>query len=236
MVTAIKLKNYLLGIDLGPSSIGWAVIELDEHGNPVRILAAGVRRFEAGVQGDIESGRDVSSATERRDARGPRRQHWRRQWRQRKVFRLLARHGLLPACDDDSHDARHQHLQELDASLREQYETNEDRREAHVLAYRLRAMALDADAPLDLHALGRAFYHLAQRRGFLSNRKAAGDDDERGAVKQGIAELADKLQQTGSRTLGEYFASLDPEEQRIRSRWTSRAMYIDEFNAMWNAQ
>ena len=74
-----------------------------------------------------------------------------------------------------------------------------------------------------------ALYHLAQRRGFLSNLKAPSkDDDDAGKVESGINELSDLMAQAGSRTLGEYFASLDPEQFRIRQRWTARTMYIDE--------
>lgn len=81
-------NRYRLGIDLGSGSVGWAAV-LDADGESPKILGMGVRRFEAGVQGDIEAGRDESRATARRDARGPRRQTWRRQYRLRKVFRDL---------------------------------------------------------------------------------------------------------------------------------------------------
>ncbi len=229
-----ELDFYILGLDLGPSSIGWAIVECDPDGNPLRITKAGVRRFEAGVLGDIEGGRDESRATQRRDARGPRRQHWRRQWRMQKVFRTLQRHGMLPD-SDDSAEARHENLLKLDASLRASFVDPDDRVEAHLLGYRLRTRALDEKLPLD--ALGRAFYHLAQRRGFLSNRKAASDDeDERGVVKQGIGELREAIEAAGARTIGEYFASLDPEQERIRSRWTARGMFLDEFEKLWTAQ
>jgi hypothetical protein len=66
--------RYILGIDAGPASVGWAVVELSEQGEPKRLHAAGVRRFEAGVEGDIQRGRDESLSTKRREARGPRRQ------------------------------------------------------------------------------------------------------------------------------------------------------------------
>ena len=123
--------QYILGLDLGPSSIGWAIIAL-ENGEPAAVAAAGVRRFEAGVQGDIEAGRDESRATQRRDARSPRRQTWRRQ------------------------------------------------------------------------------YHLSQRRGYQSNRKAAKEDDDRSVVKKGTSELEQAITAAGARTLGEYFAGLLP--------------------------
>ncbi len=227
------IGHYLLGLDLGTTSIGWAVIACDDQGRPERIANAGVRRFDAGVLGDIESGRDESRATERRAARGPRRQTWRRQWRLRKVFRLLARHGLLPQAED-APEARHQALLELDAQLRREFLPEQDRIAHHLLPYHLRAAALDR--PLPPLALGRALYHLAQRRGFLSNRKANRDDEEQGVVKQGIAALDTSMTETGARTLGEYFSRLDPEEERIRARWTSRRMYLDEFEKIWAEQ
>lgn len=232
-----KLGDYILGLDLGPSSLGWAIIELiekDGEKKPGRIVKTGVRRFEAGVLGDIESGRDESRATARRDARGPRRNTWRRQWRMRKLFRKLQHFGLLPASEDDSPDARHELLQTLDAQLREEVVVEENRVDGHLLPYRLRAMALDGTLPP--HAVGRAIYHLGQRRGFLSNRKAAQDDEDTGVVKKGISELHHAMDEAGARTLGEYFATLDPEEARIRARWTGRKMFADEFEQIWASQ
>jgi len=225
--------RYWLGIDAGPASIGWAVIELSESGLPIGLHAAGVRRFDAGVEGDIQRGRDESLSTKRRLARGPRRQAARRQRRLRKVFGILQRAGLLPPTESTDHDERHRLFETLDSQLKTQLFPDADRVTSHIIPYRLRALALDQ--PLSSYALGRALYHLAQRRGFLSNLKANRDADEQGVVKQGISELN---QEMGDRTLGQYFASLDPEElnQRIRRRWTSRKMYRDEFDRIWNAQ
>ena len=202
--------QYILGLDLGPASIGWAIIAL-ENGEPAAVTAAGVRRFEAGVQGDIEAGRDESRATQRRDARSPRRQTWRRQWRERKIFRILSAAGLLPASalpgnTDDSPDARHKLFLDLDKKLRKQHVPAHDRIAAHVLPYRLRGLALDEK--LDLHAVGRALYHLSQRRGYKSNRKALKEDDDRGVVNKGISELAKAISDASARTLGEFFAGL----------------------------
>jgi len=55
-------------------------------------------------------------------------------------------------------------------------------------------------------------------------------------VKAGIAELWEKMQAAAARTLGEYFSTLDPEQERIRKRWTARKMYLDEFERIWAAQ
>lgn len=229
-------NRYRLGIDLGSGSVGWAAV-LDVDGESPKILGMGVRRFEAGVQGDIqaiEAGRDKSRATARRDARGPRRQTWRRQYRLRKVFRVLQRLGLLPESDDDSHDTRNRVISDLDRQLRAKYLAEADHAAHQVLPYRLRAAALDEK--LSRFALGRGLYHLAQRRGFLSNRKAGKKDEDAGVVKAGIRELSDEMERKGCRSLGEYFASLDPEQRKIRGRWTARQMYVDEFEKIWAAQ
>jgi len=233
-MNSTKALRYVLGIDAGHASVGWAVIELDAHDEPIALHSAGVRRFDAGVEGDIERGRDESLSKKRRDARGPRRQTWRRQWRLRKVFRNLQSAGLLPDSSGDDHNARHELFLQLDKQLRDEIPLSGDRVFNHVLYYRLRALALDK--PLPPHAIGRALYHLAQRRGFLSNLKASRDSDERSTVKKGISELDQVMEAAGARTLGEYFSMLDPEQQRIRGRWTSRKMYGDEFHRIWQAQ
>ncbi|MBN1589086.1 MAG: type II CRISPR RNA-guided endonuclease Cas9 [Pirellulales bacterium] len=226
---------YRLGIDLGSASIGWAAVLENDQGEPGEILAMGVRRFEAGVLGDIEGGKDESRATARRDARGPRRLTWRRQYRLRKLFRILQRLDLLPPRKDDSHDERHRMLADLDRQIRREHIDPTDHVENQLLPYRLRTRALDE--PLPRHEFGRSLYHLAQRRGFLSNLKAAPKDDEdAGEVKRGITELEALMDQAGSRTLGEYFASLDTEQFRIRQQWTARSMYTDEFEKIWAVQ
>ena len=223
---------YCLGIDAGCASVGWAVVLLDDNGNPWKLHSTGVRRFDAGVQGDIQRGKEESLSQKRREARGPRRNTWRRQWRLRKVFRSLQQGGLLPSSESDDHDTRHALLAELDRQLVSELGLIKDRVTAHVFPYILRARALNEKLPL--HAVGRALYHLAQRRGFLSNLKAGrGDEQKQGEVKQGISELEQAM---NGLTLGQYFASLDPEETRIRQRWTSRKMYADEFDRIWNTQ
>lgn len=84
--------------------------------------------------------------------------------------------------------------------------------------------------------LGRALYHLAQRRGFLSNRKEAGDDTE-GKVKTDIKNLSDEMTAAGCSYLGEYFYELYQRKERIRGKYTSRnEHYLAEFDAICNRQ
>ncbi|MEP7367382.1 MAG: type II CRISPR RNA-guided endonuclease Cas9, partial [Acidobacteriota bacterium] len=214
----------VLGIDLGTNSVGIALVDLQQG----RILHTAVRVFPEGMEGsekEWESGKEQSRAQKRREARMQRRQFRRRQRRLLHVYHLLQRYGLLPAGQQQST------LNALDGELAKAYS------EHTVLPYFLRSRALDH--PLTAHELGRALYHLAQRRGFLSNRKTTPKNDEdAGKVKETIQGLWSEMAAHGSRTLGEHLAKQDPHQRRLRGgdRWTHRDMYKQEFEAIWNAQ
>ena len=127
-------------------------------------------------------------------------------------------------------------LQKLDRAIYEKYANEgQDTAPLDQLPYFLRCRALDQ--PLAPHELGRALYHLAQRRGYLSNRKSGKADEDRGTVEPAIHELRERMSAAGVRTLGEFLSRVDPQnERRIRRQWTARAMYLHEFEAIWDAQ
>ncbi len=218
---SIETNGLVLGIDLGASSLGVALID------PVnaRIVHTGVRIFEAGVN-SLDTAKETPKNADRRAARQVRRQTERRQKRYKALFRILQDSGLLPA------GKRLEALEALDKTLSTQYA------EHTKLPYLLRFRALDE--ALTPHALGRALYHLGQRRGFLSNRKTdkkAEEEKERSRMLASIRTLGQTIEETGCRTLGEYiYRFVDPHQERIRQRFTDRAMYKKEFEAIWNAQ
>ncbi len=235
--------DYVLGLDLGASSVGWAVLGLDDTGEPAEILRSGVHLFEAGIDGGkadpetaLMQGREQSKSKPRRDARAMRRQTWRRARRKKKVLGALIRHGLLPEGDIRTPAAIDAYVKGLDADLRSRWEQDGcGHRERQMLPYRLRAAAVER--ALRPEEFGRALYHLAQRRGFLSNRKTPmRQDEDESAMKQAIGELEAAIARHDPPTLGAYLASLDPDEERLRGRWTSRRMYLDEFDRMWEMQ
>lgn len=234
MNTSNRAQPFVLGLDIGVASIGWNLTGIDKKGDPACVLRTGAHTFDPGVEGDIESGRDEARGAARREARMPRRMFDRRQRRRKKLLRLLQRSTLLPSGKTGSPQEIHEYLLALDAQLRSRFNPKKERVPSHILPYRLRAAALDDK--LEPFELGRALYHLAQRRGFLSNRKSLKKDEDEGVVHQGISELQAAMTAAGARTLGEYFAGLDPEVERIRRRWTARSMYVDEFNRIWTAQ
>jgi len=242
------MSSYILGLDVGANSIGWAVVPL-QNGAPAGVTRAGVRVFAAAVA-NLEEAQPETANAQRRLARLTRRRLDRLARRLEHLFRLLQRHGLLPPDPAPSPPAsrleaahrRHDLLRRLDADLLSEWAARGARGEVplpdpatlpHVLPYLLRARALDEK--LSPYALGRALYHLGQRRGFLSNRRA-GAKEEEGEVKKGIDSLAAEMAAAGARTLGEYFSRLDPQSARIRGRYTSRRMHEDEFALIWAAQ
>ena len=253
-----KPKKYILGLDIGANSVGWAVVEIEEtNGSPVRLVDAGSRVFEIWNQTDLEQGKEESKNKDRRTARLARRRLNRVRMRIKELYDHLMKAGLLPRLEESGAGpdmvekdletiARNAALAALDRELADKLEqeavengADEDElnRLRQVTLYLLRAKALDR--PLEPFELGRALYHLAQRRGFLSNRKApVKEDEEVGVVAQGITHLEKEMEATGARTLGEYFSRINPatEGMRIRTRWTSRQFYLDEFKKIWESQ
>src|SRR5947208_1595998 len=239
-MTGGRVEDYVLGIDLGTNSVGWAMIRLID-GEPAGLIRAGVRVFEAGMDDTKGLGNEESRNKARRDARLHRRQLLRHRRRMKKLFNLLQRFGLLPPGNASTPDKLQDFINDLDRTIRasewfkEKASSGRYPAPEQKLPYILRASALDE--ALEPFFLGRALYHLAQRRGFWSNRKqTAKNDDDEGKVKEGIAELRKSMQENKARTLGEHLSRLSPNEERIRSRWTARDMYEKEFDAIWDAQ
>ncbi len=206
--------QYRLGLDLGTNSIGWAAVELDLNGEPCGIVDMGVRIFPDGR----DEKRKQSNAVDRRMARGQRRRRDRYLIRRSRLMQALINSGLMPGNADE-------------------------RRELELAdPYDLRAQALAK--PLGPFELGRALFHLNQRRGFKSNRKASDDkEDEKedGQVHAAISNLRQRMEETQARTLGEFLAQERQRGNQARARpetglRADRQMYEKEFQAIRSAQ
>lgn len=172
----------------------------------------GVRIFSDGR--DPKSG--ASLAVDRRDARAMRRRRDRYVRRRSALLDALIDTGLMPA---DAQDAK---------AL------------AGCDPYALRAAALDG--PLSPHLLGRALFHLNQRRGFKSNRKAerkSGDDKEGGKIAGGAKALDLAM---GDQTYGQFLNSQPVKRVRMRAEGDGYDFYPErrhleaECDAIWAAQ
>jgi CRISPR-associated endonuclease Csn1 len=225
----------VLGLDLGTNSIGWALI--DDTNN--KILGIGSRIFPEGVENLGDGNNEISKNASRTAARGTRRQFFRRRLRKRYLLKKMAENNFCPIATDK---IKIWNTKEVfsDEALKKWLKLN---------PYELRAKAINEQ--LTLHELGRVFYHMIQRRGFQSNSRSAGSDDNEKSVifkgddkigKIGIRETQEKIENT--KTLGAYLNEIQPRElepyqanlERIRNRYTTRKMYIDEFETIWEKQ
>lgn len=223
-----------LGLDIGTNSIGWWLYEtdgVDANSCITGVINGGVRIFSDGR--DPQSG--ASLAVDRRAARAMRRRRDRYLRRRATLMKVLANAGLMPA---DPEEAKA--LEVLDP-------------------YALRATGLDE--PLPLTHLGRALFHLNQRRGFKSNRKADRGDNESGMIKDATGRLEQEMMANDARTYGEFLQmrrqrATDPRHvPTVRTRlsianrdgpdgkaeagydfYPDRKHLEEEFHKLWTAQ
>ena len=175
-----------LGIDLGTNSLGWAALNLERTGDsftPVGLRASGVRIFSDGRNPKDKQ----SNAAKRREPRSARKNRDRYKRRRARLMRELIEFGLMPE----------------DTAARKALEGGKgvDLIESDPWILRVRAL----EEKLTIHQLGRAIFHLHQRRGFKSNRKTDRTDSEHGKVYDATRHTKEKLKESGARTLGELF-------------------------------
>lgn len=207
------MSNLVLGLDLGPNSIGWALVEDEDSGS--RLTDIGVRVFPEGVDA-FDTAKEKSRNEDRRVTRGMRRQVRRRAVRRRRLQAALVGAALLPA------------------------EAEEVARLQATDPYALRAKGVSER--LSLHEFGRVLMHLNQRRGFLSNRKKdRGDKEVEGMLAEINANEA-RREAGGFATIGAMLADIHVKTdhkvgtERVRHRHLARQQFVNEFHALWDKQ
>jgi CRISPR-associated endonuclease Csn1 len=219
-----------LGCDLGTNSLGWCAVEIDANRAPIRLLGLGSRIFS--------DGRDAKSkqslAVDRREARAARRRRDRFKQRQAALLKHLTAMDLFPPIEEPAARAA---LEQLDP-------------------FALRARALHA--PLTPYELGRALFHLNQRRGFKSNRRTDRAAKQDGKIDLGVSRLRELMRAENAATFGEFLHNrragatdlnhvptvrtrLRPEMDGEKERegydfYPDRAMLEEEFDAIMAAQ
>ena len=166
--------KYAIGLDIGIASVGYAVVALDYEENPWGIIRLGSRIFDAAE--NLKDG--ASLALPRREARSARRRHRRHKHRLERIKALFISSKLISS--------------EQLASLYKDVLSD---------VYELRVKALDEKVYND--ELVRILIHLAQRRGFKSNRKADSSDKEAGQLLTAVSENQKRMQDNNYRTVGE---------------------------------
>ncbi len=200
----------IFGLDIGTTSIGFAVIDHDVERSTGRIRRLGVRIFP-----EARDPKGIPLNQERRQARQRRRQLRRRRERRRLLGDLLHRAGLLPSRQSPDWDEVMEHD-----------------------PYELRRCAFNGH-PLTPHEIGRAIYHLAQRRHFKGRTideisdDAEPDGDDAGEKQ--VASTRDSTVRTlkdDGKTLGAWLAGRGPHERK-RGTHATRDVVEDEFDRIW---
>jgi CRISPR-associated endonuclease Csn1 len=154
--------RYRLALDLGSTSLGWAIFLLnsDNPPRPKSLIKAGVRIFPNGRENAPIGQQGESLAKVRREKRQARRRRDRQLKRKNRLVSALIKWGFFP-----TDEAERRKLETLDP-------------------YKLRFRGLSE--ALSKHEFGRALFHLNQRRGFKSNRKTDTDEKTVSAMKETI--------------------------------------------------
>lgn len=215
-------KN-ILGLDMGVSSIGWALISVDENYKPIKILGMGSRIIPLSTDDktQFERGQSITKNQDRTTSRTQRKGYDRKQLKKSDDFkyslkRELEKYDIFP-------DVDLLNLPMLDL-------------------WKLRSDA--SSLPIEAKQLGRILYMLNQKRGYKSARSEANADKKDtyyvAEVKGRYAELKNRNQ-----TIGQYFyEELDSAFSnnnnrnyfRIKEKVYPREAYIEEFDTIVNIQ
>ncbi|MBP3739175.1 MAG: type II CRISPR RNA-guided endonuclease Cas9 [Muribaculaceae bacterium] len=200
----------ILGLDLGTTSIGWAVVDQATEPNETsKIIKLGVRVNPLTVdeKGNFEKGKPITTTADRTLKRGMRRNLSRYKQRRQFLISVLKQEGFIPK----------------DFSFSEQGNASTFQ------TYRLRAKA--ASEPISLEELARVLLMLNKKRGYKSNRKASDSDD--GQLVDGM-DIARKLYDEGL-TPGQFVLStLSAKNRHIPSFYRSDLQ--QEYDSIWAQQ
>lgn len=205
----------ILGLDLGTSSIGWAVVnQAESQSEKSEIIRLGVRvnPLTTDEKGNFESGKSITTTAERTQKRGMRRNTQRYKQRRNNLIEALKAEGIIS-----------------ESTL-----LSEDGKSSTFSTLRTRAKA--AREEITLEEFARVLININKKRGYKSNRKANNSED--GEIFDGMAvarELRDKGITPGEHTFQRltdgkgkvqyYKSDLQNEFDRI---WQTQSTYYPE--------
>ena len=178
----------ILGLDLGTNSVGWAIVE--KNSDEFSLIDIGVRIFSEGVKS--EKGIESSRAAERTGYRSARKIKYRRKLRKYETLKILSLNQMCPLSIDEVNDWKKSGFKNypLNPEFLKWLRTDE---EENVNPYAFRDRA--SKEKVSLLDFGRALYHIAQRRGFLSNRL---DQSAEGILEEHCPKIESLIEDLGS--------------------------------------
>ncbi|UCS91856.1 hypothetical protein KZP23_14075 [Echinicola marina] len=234
----------ILGIDLGTNSIGATLRE----GRAFPWY--GVYTFKKGV-GEGKSG-EYSYAAERTSNRSSRRLYNSRRYRKWATLEFLIQNGFCPLSLEKLNHWKYYakgkgRVYPVDDDLFQSWiklDFDRDGKPDYSSPYQLRRELINNTLDLSIkenkHKIGRALFHIAQRRGFKSSRKNG--VNEKVAIYKGSSETGtigrNEYEQLliDHKSLGAAFAHLEDLGKRIRNRYTLRSDYEREVDLICNVQ
>lgn len=201
-------KNYILGLDVGISSVGWGLLELDTNNQPFKILNTGVRIF---TPGEVPK-TGASKALERRTKRGARRIIQRREYRLDRVRLLLSEYGFIAEYPKDLIPSeREEYLTIVYDKMLQDYYRNKTTN-----PYEIKVKSLSEK--ISNEELAIILVHYAKHRGYKSNREDNVDaSGENGKIKKAIEENKNIMEEKKYTTVSEMFLNDEKFENRIRN-------------------
>lgn len=171
----------VLGLDLGPTSIGWAVIDIDPDNKPLTILGMGSRIIpysNDATAADFSRGKSESPCAERTRCRQMRRNLDRFQLHREQLKALLLEIGII---DADFHITTGSPLD----------------------IWKMRADAATPGIKLPLYDIAQVLLHISHRRGYKHAKSDIGDSKHTDYVLK-INERYSDIRMSG-KTAGQYF-------------------------------
>lgn len=200
----------ILGLDLGTSSIGWAVVnqaENEQERSSIVKLGVRVNPLTVDEKGNFEKGKSITTTADRTLKRGMRRNSQRYKQRRDQLVDVLKNNGII---------SRNSILTEDGVSST--FET-----------LSLRAKA--AKEEISLEEFARVLLTINKKRGYKSNRKASNEED--GELIDGMS-VARELYNKGI-TPGEYVYGLLKAQKRYKPSFY-RSDLQAELETVWNKQ
>ncbi len=206
-----NIMKKILGLDLGSASIGWAVIEIDESGKFVRIVAMGSRVIPYnGTEGqDFSKGTGESRNSLRTKMRTTRKGYDRYQQRRKYLVDILIKNNMMPG----------EALRNL----------------PKMKLWELRSEA--ASKNVSRQELGRLLLWLNQKRGYKSSRSDANLNKKDSEYLIEVKRRFDKIKDLKF-TIGQYFYNelCCDEYFRIKENIFPREAYLEEFDKICSCQ
>lgn len=198
-----------LGLDLGVTSIGWALVEETATGRKILGMGSRIIPLSTDDKNEFSSGNKISKNQKRTTRRTQRKGYDRYQLRRSYLKEHLAKAGMLP---DET-------LIKLPS----------------LQLWGLRAKA--ATEKISLPELGRVLLHLNQKRGYKSARSDANLDKKDTEHIAEVKNRHQLLKKSGL-TIGQHFFKelLTDQYYRIKQQVYPREAYIEEFETICKQQ